>query len=85
MKLAVCAVYDSAAECFGRPFFVAGKGVAIRSFRDEVNNKESTMYAHPDDYTLYYFGEFDDSMGQFHTAEPAQLLRGKDCIVPNGN
>lgn len=80
MILVVCGVFDSAAECFGRPFFVPSRGVAIRSFRDEVNNPESAMKAHPEDYVLYVMGSFDDSNGQFEVGVPQQLLRGKDCI-----
>lgn len=81
MNLQICAVYDSAAEVFGRPFFVPSTGVAIRSFRDEINNPDSAMCKHPDDYTLYNLGRFDDSMGGFDVHTPEALLRGKDAVV----
>lgn len=83
MILKMCAVYDSATQMFGRPFFMVAHGQAIRSFRDEVmrNEANNDLNKHPADFTLYALGDFDDSTGLF-TAEvaPAQLIRGVDVI-----
>lgn len=80
-KLMVVAVRDSAINGFMRPIFVQSIGVAFRSFVDEVSNKESAMFAHPEDYELYCLAEFDDDSGTF--ALPAGgvhlLARGKDA------
>ena len=43
MKRAVCAVFDSAVNLYGQPIFVPSVGAALRSFIDEVNNRESAM------------------------------------------
>lgn len=83
MMLHVCAVFDSASQLFGRPFFVQSKGVAIRSFRDEVMRVDAgnDLNKHPDDFTLYYLGFFDDSMGSFDTGTPEVLMRAKDVVA----
>lgn len=80
MKRVVCAVFDSAAALYGQPVFVPSVGVALRSFIDEVNNKESAMFGHPDDYTLFYVADFDDATGEFSLPERGlvSLARGKD-------
>lgn len=67
--LNICSVFDKQAEAFGRPIFVPAKGLAIRSFIDEVNREDAqnSMYMHPDDYILYYLGDFDDGDGSFKT------------------
>ena len=54
MKQVICAVRDSAADVFGRPYFVPTAGVAIRSFTDEVNRQadENQFYKHPKDFAL---------------------------------
>ena len=39
MKLIICSVRDSAADAFGRPYFVPSQGVALRAFTDEVNRE----------------------------------------------
>ena len=82
MLLKVCAVKDSAADAFGRPFFVPTIGLAMRSFIDEVNNRESPFHAHPDDYTLYEIGEFDDNTGALVSFEfPRLVIRGKEALT----
>ena len=45
MKYAVCAVKDRAVDAFNRPIYVPTIGVAIRSFTDEVNRKDSEASA----------------------------------------
>lgn len=68
MKLICCSVYDSAAGAFGRPFFVPAVGIAIRSFREEVNRSGdpmNAMFSNPQDFELHKLGEFDDSDGTF--------------------
>lgn len=77
----VCAVLDSAVQGFGQPFFVAATGQATRSFGDEINRKEqgNALAAHPDDYTLYQLGMFDEETGEF-TNDKRVLARGKDLV-----
>lgn len=81
-KTVVVAVRDRAIDSFSRPFFVPSIGAAIRSFRDEVNNADSPMYAHPEDYDLYELGWFEDSSGTFGSDGPRQVAIGKDCKIP---
>lgn len=75
----VCAVRDSAMEAFLRPFFVPTTNMAARSFVDEVNRnaEDNAMYKHPDDYTLYCLGEFDEETGIF-TNDAQVIMRAKD-------
>ncbi len=76
MKLVLCSVKDRAADAYGRPMFVPSVGVAIRSFSDEVNRKDSEnqLFNHPDDFDLYELGEFDDNTGLFVLHEQPKLL-----------
>jgi len=80
MNLVIVSVKDSAAQAFGRPIFVPSNAVAIRSFRDEVNRKDSTddLSRHPDDFELYQLGVFDDATGVIEVFEPNLLARAKD-------
>ena len=76
-KAIVC-VKDGALGAFLPPFFVPSIGVAVRHFGDEVHNKESPMFAHPEDYELYHLGQFDDA-GIFDIfPQPVRLARGLD-------
>ena len=81
MFLSIMAVKDTAAQAFGRPFFVPTAAVGVRSFRDEVNRKDSQddMAKHPDDFELYELGEFNDSTGVISVSEQPRLVaRAKD-------
>jgi len=86
MKQEVIAIYDRAADAFGRPFFVAALGQGIRSFQDEVNRaaQDNPMYNHPDDFDLFHLGTWDDHDGKFfNLPEPKQLAIGKQ-LKTNG-
>lgn len=85
MRSVVVCVYDSAVAAYGRPFFVPSVGAAIRSFGDEVNRSapDNTMFAHPDDYVLWYLGDFDEETGLFGGEAARVLTRGKD-VKQNG-
>ena len=77
----IVSVKDTAAQAFGRPVFVPAVPVAVRSFRDEVNRKDSTedLARHPDDFELYELGSFDDSTGIVDVLEAPRLVaRAKD-------
>lgn len=81
----VVSVFDRAAQAYGRPFTVPSKGMAIRSFDDEVNREGSDMGKHPADYELYELGFFDDQEGKFVTftsGSPELILRAEDVLKP---
>ena len=83
MQQIVVAVFDRAAQIFGRPFFVQASGQAIRSFTDEVNRTDSErgeFARHPDDFDLWQLAVYDDSLGQFQDAQK-MLVRGKDVVL----
>lgn len=81
MLLVIVAVRDSAADAYTVPQFVAHRGVAVRSFRDACNVKDSPLGQHPADYELYQVGVFDDSIGEVTAFGPEMLARGKDMVT----
>lgn len=84
MKRAVCAVFDSAVQSYGQPFFVPAVGAALRSFVDEVNRKapDNALNAHPEDFVLFHLADFDDETGEFAPTDRGivSLARGKDVV-----
>lgn len=68
--LKVFSVFDVKAEAYLRPFFVKTRGQAIRGFSDAVNDPQHEFHAHPDDYTLFQIGEFDEDEGKLIPAVP---------------
>lgn len=74
MKLKMFAVFDVKAAAYLAPFFLPTVGQAVRAFAD-ASNDPSTMFAkHPEDYTLFHVGEFDDSSGDCAPVVPHASL-----------
>lgn len=82
MKRLMFSVFDRAATTFGQPIFAVSRGVAVRSFTDEVNRSDSQLNQHADDYDLYEVGSFEDDSAVVSAKEPIELVvRGKDVLV----
>lgn len=82
MKYAVCAVKDRAVNAYNRPIYVPTVGVAIRSFTDEVNRKDSELQNHPEDYDLYEIGQWDDETAIYISLEaPRVITRAQDIVI----
>lgn len=86
MRYKIVCVRDRAIDTFGQPVFVANLGGAIRSFGDEVKRpsteeRPNQMNKHPEDFDLFYVGEFDDQTGVFDgLVRPEQIAIGKDYV-----
>lgn len=65
MKIRVYTVYDSKVQAYMRPFFQVSKGEALRSWIDAVNDGQTAMNKHPEDFTLFELGEWDDQSAVF--------------------
>lgn len=66
----VYSVYDQAAKAFLPPFCLRNDQQAIRTFKDCVNSPNHQFNAHPEDYSLYLMGEFNDALGEFTNEQP---------------
>jgi len=77
------AVWDSAAALYMPPFCTTNQAIAVRAFTDACNSSTHPLGQHPEDYTLFYLGEFDDSLGNFaqeHTAQ--KVATGLSVLKP---
>lgn len=75
-------VFDSALGAYAPPVLVPSKGIAVRSFSDEVNRKDAqnTLNQHPEDFELRLLATFDEQNGIFHAEGIETLARGKDVL-----
>lgn len=74
MKQNVFAIYDSKANAYLSPFFLPTVGMAVRVFSDCVNSKDHQFGAHPEDYTLFHLGIFDDTTCSFEKLDSKKAL-----------
>lgn len=80
MKLKIYSVFDSKAEAFFPPFLLHNDSLAVRTFRDALNDDGHQFHKNPGDYTLFYFGEFDDSDGSFEVVNARSLGNGLSFV-----
>lgn len=66
----IFAVYDAAAKAYLAPFQLPREEMALRAFRDVINSPNHELANHPEDYTLFLLGEFDNRTGQHINNEP---------------
>ena len=71
-------VHDAKAEAYLQPFFQQARGAAIRSFTDAVNRPDHSFSQHPEDYTLFECGEFNDQTG---IITMAKVLTPLGCAI----
>lgn len=77
MIVKIFAVLDSKAAMFGNPFFDQQEGSAIRNFSDAVNdssNQHNMWNKHPEDFSLFNIGEFDNCSGELIPCLPKSLI-----------
>lgn len=80
--LKIIAVRDRQLNAFMRPFAAQSLGQAIRSFRDEVNNPQSDLNKHPEDYELYHIADYDEATAAIVQSDPlpAQIAIASNLI-----
>ncbi len=77
-------IYDEKCQTYSSPFTQPHIGQAIRSFNDLSQDKTTSINRHPEDYTLYHIGEFDDSSSNLKSFnEPKFLARASEFVGQN--
>lgn len=59
MILSVFTILDSKIGSYMNPFYAKNKGQALRDFIDLMKDSQSVISKHPEDYSLYEIGSFD--------------------------
>lgn len=73
MKLNVYTIFDTASGAYMRPFFMHSDGQALRSFKDISLDADHAIGQHPEDYSLWRIGTFNDNNAQI-TPETKECL-----------
>jgi hypothetical protein len=82
MTKQVFAVHDSAAGAYLAPFVVHGEGLAVRMFNDLVSEPGHQFNKHPEDYTLFKIGRFDEATGELKSMPPQSYGNGLQFLSP---
>ncbi len=76
MRLNAYTIYDVASGVYMRPFFSQADGQATRSFKDIATDADHEIGKHPEDYTLYRIGSFNDTTGKMGGEDLEKLATG---------
>lgn len=86
MTLKMYSIRDAKGEIFNPPFFQQTHGVAERSFKELVNDPKSNLNKYPEDYDLYYLGEYDDITGKMSSKEtPEHMIKAVNVKTNSHN
>lgn len=70
MKLQVMAAYDNKARVFLNPFYVSQVAVGVRAFAEAANTPGHQICSHPQDFTLFHLGSYNDDNAVFEFITP---------------
>ena len=86
MRTNAYAIFDRASGAYSQPFFLPSDGAARRSFGDSANNTELNVGMHPEDYTLFRIGRYDDATGELAQEVPEKIVGAWELVrsMPDG-
>lgn len=77
MKTNAYSIYDAKAGLYNKPFYFHNHAMAIRATTEAARDRSTTLGQHPEDYTLFHTGIYDEETGVFTqkgTHEPVARL-----------
>ena len=77
----VLATYDKKTETFSGPFITKKIAAAMRDFSDECKNEKSYLAQHPEDYSLWRIGEYDEEHGTMKETEKEKIAEAKNFAI----
>jgi len=81
MELKVYAIRDSKGEFYTAPFYKNTHGEAERDFTTLCNDEKSNPGQYPEDYDLYYLGNFDNNTGKIAGLDsPQHIVKGVNVL-----
>jgi len=84
MQLKMYSIRDSKAECFNQPWFAKTHGEAERNFAQLSRDQKSMVSQFPEDYDLYYVGDYDDNTGKMIPLDsPKHIMKAISVATQN--
>lgn len=81
MRLKIYSIRDGKGDFFNTPFFQRTTGEAERTFENLTKDTATFVSKYPDDYDLFYIGDFDDQTGQItNLVSPVHICKANSLI-----
>lgn len=79
-RLKAFSIRDTKGECYSPPFYKVTAGEAERDFRSMAADEKTMISTYPEDFDLFYVGEFDDETGKFVPLDtPSHIMKALDA------
>ncbi len=73
MRVNIYSIFDTATAVYSPPFYQKSDGEALRTFQDIAKNPETDIGKHPEDYSMFRLGTFDNNKAKYH-------IEDKECL-----
>lgn len=86
VPLRLYSIYDSKAEQFSPPQVYHNDMLALRAFEGIVNDDKMLIKKYPEDFSIYYIGNIDDTTGSYYVQDcdlsrvPVMIGRALDYV-----
>lgn len=80
MKRCLYSIYDEKACAYANPFQMENDLTAIRAARGTMQDKNTMIYQHANDYTMYCIGTFNDATGILEPEKPLRFVIKMDTL-----
>lgn len=67
-------IFDEKANAYLPPFFLPTSGMAVRTFTTCLRSPDHQFGLHPEDYTLFDLGAFDDNTAQIDLSAGTKMI-----------
>ncbi len=81
MRMFLYAVFDSASGVYDRPWIGQSDAAALRSFGDIACDAEHPIGKHPEHYSLFRLGEYDDNTGIIVPELCVCIGKAHECVA----
>ncbi len=83
MKVQCYAIFDSCSGIYEKPFFSTTDDLVKREFQDVVNAADHPICKHPEHYSLWRLGTFNNENGQMTNEDNECLWTGVEATAQN--
>ncbi len=80
MKVQVYAIYDTCSGIYEKPFFHTADDAVRREFQDIATSAEHPIARHPEHYSVWRLGNFDNTTGKIMDEKNECLWQAVEAI-----
>ncbi len=80
MKVQCYAIFDTCSGIYEKPFFHTADDVVRREFQDVVNTADHPINKHPEHYSVWRLGNFDNTSGKIINEDNECLWQGIEAL-----